>query len=348
MFTALVQDLRYATRLLWRSPGFAAVCITTVALAIGANTAIFSVMHGVMLKALPFAAPERLVVLGHHTSGSEALDSTTPGNLYDWMRAATAFESIAGFAPTERIVTVDDGAERIRGGLCVGPLFEVLGRQAVEGRSLTAADDDPGAPRVVVLSARLARRLFGGPARAVGQPLTINGDPHTVVGVMPADFAFFDYDYQVLGPGPLRRRVPRQPRPVLPGGSRPAEARRGRRSGQDAAGHGDGRHPPRPPAVHPERRRRGCPAEGRASRRRRTPSRAVDGCGGVRAPDRLRQPRQPPAGARSQPAARDGGPPRARRRARSAGPAGVGREPLAHRRRWRRPGWPLARDCSAC
>jgi putative ABC transport system permease protein len=200
MFTALVQDLRYATRLLWRSPGFAAVCITTVALAIGANTAIFSVMHGVMLKALPFAAPERLVVLGHHTSGSEALDSTTPGNLYDWMRAATAFESIAGFAPTERIVTVGDGAERIRGGLCVGPLFEVLGRQAVEGRSLTAADDDPGAPRVVVLSTRLAQRLFGGPARAVGQPLTITGDPYTVVGVTAADFAFFDYDYEYWVP----------------------------------------------------------------------------------------------------------------------------------------------------
>ena len=143
MLTAIVQDLRYAMRLLRRSPGFAAVCITTVALAIGANTAIFSVMHGVMLKALPFAAPERLVVLGHHTNGGEAIDSTTPGNLYDWMRAATAFESIAGFSSTERIFTVGDGAERLRGGLCIGPLFEVLGRQAAQGRALTAGDDDP-------------------------------------------------------------------------------------------------------------------------------------------------------------------------------------------------------------
>jgi putative ABC transport system permease protein len=200
MLASIAQDLRFAGRLLWRSPGFAAVCIATMALAIGANTAIFSVMHGVMLKALPFAAPERLVVLGHHTSGGEALDSTTPGNLYDWMRAATAFEPIAGFAPTERTVTVGDGAERIRGGLCVGPLFEVLGRQAVEGRALTAADDDPGAPRVVVLSTRLARRLFGGPASAVGQPLTITGEAYTVVGVMPADFAFFDYDYEYWVP----------------------------------------------------------------------------------------------------------------------------------------------------
>ena len=200
MLASLAQDLRYAGRLLWRSPGFALVCMATMALAIGANTAIFSVMHGVMLKALPFDGPERLVVLGHHTSGGEALDSTTPGNLYDWMRAATAFESIAGFAPTERIVTVGDGAERIRGGLCIGPLFEVLGRQAVEGRALTAADDDPGSARVVVLSTRLARRLFGGPSGGVGQALTINGDPHTIVGVMPADFAFFDYDYEYWVP----------------------------------------------------------------------------------------------------------------------------------------------------
>ena len=223
MLTTLVQDLRFATRLLWRSPGFAAVCIATVALAIGANTAIFSVMHGVMLKALPFEAPERLVVLGHHTSGGEALDSTTPGNLYDWMRAATAFESMAGFSSTERIFTVGDGAERLRGGLCIGPLFEVLGRQAAQGRALTAGDDDPGAPRVVVLSARLARRLFGGDAAAVGQSLTITGAPHAVVGVMPADFAFFDYDYEYLGAGAIRRGVPRQPRPVLPVGSRPVE-----------------------------------------------------------------------------------------------------------------------------
>jgi len=200
MVTALVQDLRYAMRLLWRSPGFAAVSVGTVALAIGAVTAIFGVLHGVMLKALPFEAPERLVVLGHHTNGGEALDSTTPGNLYDWMAGATAFDGVAGFSPTERIVTVGDGAERVRGGLCVGPLFEVLGRQAAVGRALAAADDDPGAPRVVALSTRLAARLFGGAAAAVGRPLVINGEPHAVVGVMPADFAFFDYDYEYWVP----------------------------------------------------------------------------------------------------------------------------------------------------
>ncbi len=117
MLTSTLQDLRHATRLLWRSPGFAAICIATVALAIGANTAIFAVVHGVMLKALPFAEPARLVILGQHTSGGDAVDSTTPGNLYDWMSGATAFSAVGGFAPTERIVLVAGGAERLRGGL---------------------------------------------------------------------------------------------------------------------------------------------------------------------------------------------------------------------------------------
>jgi predicted permease len=196
MVSATVQDLRHATRLLWRSPGVAAVCIATVALAIGANTAIFAVVHGVMVKALPFAEPERLVILGQHTSGGDAVDSTTPGNLYDWMRDATAFSSVGGFAPTERIVLVAGNAERLRGGLMVGPVFDVLGRPAAVGRALTTADDDPGGPRVVVLSHRFAQRLFGGSSAALGQSLTINGDPHAVVGVMPGDFAFFDYDYE--------------------------------------------------------------------------------------------------------------------------------------------------------
>lgn len=204
MLAALVQDTRYALRLLRRSPGFAVVCLTTIALAVGANTAIFGVVHGVILKALPFEDPDRVVVIGHvtragGTNGVGALDSTTPGNLYDWMRGATGFAAMGGFAPTERIVTVEGGAERLQGGLCVGAVFEVLGRQAADGRALRLADDDPGAAAVVVLSARLARRLFGA-GRAVGQSLTIEGRPHAIVGVMPADFAFFDYDYEYWVP----------------------------------------------------------------------------------------------------------------------------------------------------
>lgn len=199
MFTALAQDLRYAARLLRASPGFTLVCVATMALAVGANTAIFSVVNSVLLRALPFADPDAVVVLGHRTGGADALDTTTPGNLYDWMAGATAFESMAGFAQTERIVTANGTAERLRGGLSVGSLFDVLGREAADGRTLRVSDDDPGADPVVVLSAGLSRRLFG-EARSVGQSIAINSVPHTIVGVMPADFAFFDYDYEYWVP----------------------------------------------------------------------------------------------------------------------------------------------------
>jgi putative ABC transport system permease protein len=199
MFGSFVQDLRYAARMLRRTPGFTCVCIATMALAIGANTAIFSVINGVVLKALPFNDPDRLVVLGQHTNGNAALDSITPGNLYDLMKAATAFESVAGFAPTERILTWNGSAERIRGGVSVGSVFDVLGRAPAEGRALSQADDAPGAPAVIVLSNGLARRLFGTQS-PVGQSIAVNNVPHAIVGVMPADFAFFDYDYEYWVP----------------------------------------------------------------------------------------------------------------------------------------------------
>jgi putative ABC transport system permease protein len=195
MFATLVQDLRYAARMLRRAPGFTVVAVITMALAIGANTAIFSVVNGVLLKALPFEDPERLVVLGHHTDGGKDLDSTTPGNFYDWQARATAFESIAAFSATERIFTWNGNAERIRGGMIVGDLFRVLGRGAMQGRTVSAEDDTPAADPVVVFSTTLQRRLFGD-RTPVGSTIGINGIAHTIVGVMPPDFAFFDYDYE--------------------------------------------------------------------------------------------------------------------------------------------------------
>jgi putative ABC transport system permease protein len=195
MVGALLQDWRHAARLLRRSPGFTCVALATMALAIGANAAMFSVVHAVLVRALPFTDPNAIVVLGHRTNGGDSLDSTTPGNLHDWMQGATGFSAMAGFAATERIVVANNTAERIRGGLSVGSIFAVLGREAAQGRTLAASDDDPAADPVVVLSARLARRLFGD-AGGIGQPLLINSLPHTVVGVMPDDFAFFDYDYE--------------------------------------------------------------------------------------------------------------------------------------------------------
>jgi putative ABC transport system permease protein len=199
---SLVQDLKYGVRLLVRTPGFTVVSVLTMAIAIGANTAVFSLVYGVLLKPLPFPESDRLVVIGHRNDGGDGLTTTSPGNLYDWQARAAAFESLAGFAYTQRVVTRGEFAERVLGALSVGSIFDVLGRMPIEGRTFTAADDEPGAPAVVVLSQAFSRRLYGERA-AVGESLQIGGVPHSVIGVMPPDFGFPDHDAQYWLPARL-------------------------------------------------------------------------------------------------------------------------------------------------
>jgi putative ABC transport system permease protein len=195
MFESFAQDIRYAARLLRRTPGFTLVCVVTMALAIGANSAIFSAVNGVLVKSLPYRDADRIVVLGHLNAGFDGLGSTTPGNFYDWQARADAFDSMAAFGYTERILTWGANVERVLGALSAGSIFDVLGRSAAEGRAFTAADDHPGAPSIIVLSHTLARRLFGGES-PVGRTIGVGGVPSTIVGVMPADFTFPDYDAQ--------------------------------------------------------------------------------------------------------------------------------------------------------
>jgi predicted permease len=156
---------------------------------------VFSLVHGVLLKPLPFPESDRLVVLGHHTDGAATLSTTTPGNFYDWQSRMSAVDSIAGFAYTQRVVERGDFAERTVGVVSVGTIFDVLRRPTQYGRTLSLADDDPGSPAVVVLADGFARRLFG-QRQAVGESLRIGGLAHTVIGVMPPGFAFPDFDAQ--------------------------------------------------------------------------------------------------------------------------------------------------------
>jgi putative ABC transport system permease protein len=197
MRATFLQDIRYGIRLLARTPAVTAACVLTMAVAIGANTAVFSVVHGVVLKPLPFPESDRLVVLAQRTD--QQLGSVPPGHFYDWQSALKAAERIAGFAYTQRIVERDEFAERTLGALSVGSVFEVLGRQAREGRTLSTLDDDPDSTAVIVLADGFARRLFGSES-PVGEFLRVGGLPFTVVGVMPRDFAFPDYDAQYWVP----------------------------------------------------------------------------------------------------------------------------------------------------
>jgi putative ABC transport system permease protein len=196
MIASLLQDIRYGVRMLLRTPGFSLVCVLTMALAIGANTAIFSAVNAVLLQPLRYHDPERLVVIGHRPSDGVGLNSTTPGNFYDWQRDATGFEAMAAWAATERNIANPSSADRVPGVASAGSLFDVLGRRALFGRTFAASEDGPGKPLVVVLSHTLWQRLYGNDRSAIGRTLRLGAAAYTVIGVMPPDFAFPDENAQ--------------------------------------------------------------------------------------------------------------------------------------------------------
>jgi len=185
----LVQDLRYAARRLARTPGFTVVALVTLALGIGANTAIFSVVHGVLLRPLPFQDPDRLYFLWARHTSTDRYPLQLP-EFCDYRDQNRTLESIAAFGNWNPNVTGDGPAERVSGLRASGNLFATLGVQAAVGRTLAAADDTPGQEKVVVIGYGLWQRRFGGDPAIVGRPLTLNGEPFTVVGVMPRDFFF--------------------------------------------------------------------------------------------------------------------------------------------------------------
>lgn len=191
------QDVRYAIRGLWKTPAFSLVAITTLALGIGANTAIFSLVDAVMLKPLPYHQPDRLVALwesavaGTSDRGAArpAIDrmSVSVANYIDYTRLGS-YTSLAGYS-TESLNLTNSGApERLSGEVATASYFDVLGARAALGRTLLVTDEPSTAPRVVVLSDALWRRRFGANPRLVGTTITLDAQPWEVVGVMPPDF----------------------------------------------------------------------------------------------------------------------------------------------------------------
>jgi putative ABC transport system permease protein len=180
--------MTHALRLWLRQPLLAAAAILSLALGIGANTAIFSVLNAVVLRPLPFPASERLVV-AWETSADNPARWVAPANYLDWVRDARSFESLAAFDGFAANLTGRGEPERLAAGGASGTFFQTLGVQAATGRTLVPADDEPGATPVAVLTDGLAHRLFGGTTTALGQELTIEGRPHMVVGVLPPTFS---------------------------------------------------------------------------------------------------------------------------------------------------------------
>jgi len=182
----LLQDLRYAGRTLRRAPAFTAVVVATLALGIGANTAIFSVVKGVLLTPLPYRDPSRLVIVWE-SKGPSTRNVVNPGNYLDWHDRATSFSGLA--LMTWVGLTFTDGqAERVPGRAVTPDFFDVLGAAPALGRTFTVDESRLNAPRVIVLSDALWRRRFGADPAIVGQAVGVAGGTARVIGVMPPTF----------------------------------------------------------------------------------------------------------------------------------------------------------------
>ena len=182
-----MTDLRLALRLCLRHPLLSLAAIGSLALGIGANTAIFTVLNGSVLQPLPYPEPERLMVVWE-THADNQRRYVAPANFLDWRRGAPAFNALAAFDEFSATLTGHGEAQRLRTVSASANLFDVLGAQARLGRVMVADDDRPNATRVAVLTDGLWHRLFGGSPQAIGQTIILNSVPHTIVGVLPASF----------------------------------------------------------------------------------------------------------------------------------------------------------------
>jgi len=180
-------DVRIALRLLRRRPGWTASVLATLALAIGANSALFSVLDAALLQPLPYPSPERLVLITETSPSFEGMSVSYPDFL-DWRNRTRSFDGMAVYRKPEVNLTGVGAPRRARSMEASATYFPTLGVRPLVGRTFDEEEDRPGGAPVAVLGEDLARRLFGSPAAAVGQSVQINSDPTTIVGVMPRTF----------------------------------------------------------------------------------------------------------------------------------------------------------------
>jgi putative ABC transport system permease protein len=183
----LLQDLRYGLRTLAKNPGFTIVAVVTLALGIGANSALFSVVNGVLLSPLPFPQPNQLVALYTNRVRFERASISYP-NFLDWQRENRSFSSLAAFRPDDFNLTGTGEAEHIRGEMVSADFFSTLGVKPLIGRTFTPQEDVLGGAPVVLISASLWQRKFGSAKGIAGGKITLNGATYTIIGVIPAGF----------------------------------------------------------------------------------------------------------------------------------------------------------------
>ncbi len=184
------QDLRYGLRMLWKKPVFTLIAILTLALGIGANTAIFSVVNSILLRPLPYHEPERLVLINHDYPQIKLKASVSAFGYRHYRDNAKAFEHIAALRNNMYNLTGGGEPERVNAVNVTANFFPLLGAKAAQGRVFLQDEEQDGRNRVVVLSEAFWRRRFGARADVLNQPITLNGENYTVIGIMPPAFKF--------------------------------------------------------------------------------------------------------------------------------------------------------------
>ena len=197
----LLKDIRYGMRGLLKRPGFTAIALITLALGIGANTAIFSVVNAVLLRPLPFRNPEELVIVWEDATFAGFPHNTpAPANYVDWKTQNQSFADMAASHETSFNLTGDGEPERVSAYAVNANLFPLFGVQPLLGRGFLPEEDRPGSNKVAVLSYSLWQSRYGGDRNILNRDILLNGEKHSVAGVMPASFQFFESDVRLWVP----------------------------------------------------------------------------------------------------------------------------------------------------
>jgi putative ABC transport system permease protein len=188
MNSSITRDVRYAIRMLLRHPGFTTIALLTFAVGIGVNTAVFSVFNGVLLRPLPYPDADRITMMwvDNRLQGIKEDIGSYP-SYRDWREQSTSFEHVAAYTGANFTMTGSDEPERLPGAQATANFFSVIGLQPLLGRLYTEAQETPGNDRVVVISHGLWQRKFGGAGDVLGKTITLNGNPHEILGVMPPE-----------------------------------------------------------------------------------------------------------------------------------------------------------------
>ncbi|MEJ2009216.1 MAG: ABC transporter permease [Acidobacteriota bacterium] len=222
---SIIHDLKYGLRQLRRSPGFTAVAVLTLALGIGATTAIFSVVNGVLLSPLPFPNPSRLVIV-HESSSKFPSMSVSYLDFLDWRREQRTFSALAIYRNDSFILAERSGAEVVSARMVSAGFFKILGISPLIGRSFSPQDDHLGAGRTVILSYRFWQQHFDGDRAILGKTVTLGDKDYATIGVLPKNFWFFG-SQDVYVPVGIYNRLWRTNRETHPGFSVVGRLRRG-------------------------------------------------------------------------------------------------------------------------